>query len=97
MKTLPIDSVTADTTLASNLKNSAGSIILRRGAKLSAGMLNRLRRMGVESLDVDAADSSELMKERKIMLEALEIRFSGTEGNPFLQELKQIAVRHLTL
>jgi len=97
MKSLPIDQVTANATLASHLKNSTGAIILRRGAKLSEGMLNRLRRMGVEILDIDSVDSSELLEERKTLLEALEVRFSGTEENPLLQELKRIATGHITL
>ena len=97
MKTLPIDQVEANSTLGTHLTNSANIIILRRGTKLSAGMLNRLRRMGMETLCVDSHESTELFAERKLLIDAVEERFAGSEASPFLQELKRIAIGHLTL
>lgn len=97
MKEVHIDQVIPDSLLADDLKNSVGSMILRRGTKLTEAMLNRLRKMEIVMLVVDGNDAEQLIAEREELLAALELRFAGTEENEFLQELKTIAIEHLTV
>lgn len=97
MKEVCIDQVIPDSLLADDLINSAGSMILRHGTKLTEAILNRLRKMEIESLMVDSDDAEQLIAERKELLEAIEVRFEGTEDNECLQELKIIAIEHLTV
>lgn len=95
MKQIYIDDVAADSILATNLMNDAGAPILVRGTKLTEGMLNRLRKMGVPALMVETGDAASVAAERKELLQALEYRFAGTENNRYLRELKRLAVEHL--
>jgi hypothetical protein len=92
-----IDDVATDSVLSDNLMNAAGSMILGRGTKLTEAILNRLRKMGVETLAVDSSDAEQLLVERKELLAELELRFSGTEGNVYLQELKRVAIEHISI
>lgn len=97
MTEVHIDQVIVDSLLADDLMNAAGSMILRRGTKLTEAILNRLRKMEVETLTVDSGNAEQLIAERKELLEALDVRFEGTEENEMLQELKRIAVEHLVI
>ena len=95
MKDVPIDEIEPGTLLAAALTNDKGSLILNRGTPLTESILARLHRIGVETLPV-SVEPQKLEQERKELLEAIEKRFQGTRNNPFLQELKHIAIEHLS-
>lgn len=95
MKLVSISEVTAGSVLAADLKSTSGSLILKHSTVLSAGMIARLKKMGIVTVLVEVADAQELLAERKALLAAIEQRFSGTEGNLYLQELRRLAVMHI--
>lgn len=97
MKTVSIDDVAVNTALGIDLKNDAGSMILRRGTLLSAGMITRLRKIGIKELTVASIDSSELSAEREDLLDALRFRFKKVKDSPYLLELKRIAEKRLSV
>jgi len=92
-----IDDIAAESVLSANLMNGTGSMILGRGTKLTEAILNRLRKMGIETLAVEATDTEQLLAEREELLDEVEVRFSGTEKNTYLQELKRLAIEHLSV
>ncbi|MBN2163229.1 MAG: hypothetical protein JXR25_09435 [Pontiellaceae bacterium] len=94
MKDVPIDDIASGTILAASLMSEKGSLILSRGTVLSDSILARLRRIGVEALPV-SVNQEKLEQERSDLREAIEKRFQGSERNPYLQELKRIAIGHL--
>lgn len=91
-----VEEVAADSVLAENLTSESGSLILSRGTRLTEVIINRLRRMGVETVSIESGDAAQLEAEREELLQELEHRFAGTEGNIYLQELKRVAIDHLT-
>lgn len=95
MKDVPIEKIVPGTQLAASLINEQGTMILNRGTRLTASVLNRLQRIGVQALPI-STDPETLQRERNELLAALQERFQGTEKNAFLQELKRLAITHLT-
>jgi hypothetical protein len=94
MSYVPINEIQPGTPLAEPLLNTEGSLILNRGTLLTESILNRLRRIGIETLSI-STDPHTLEKENQELLNAVEERFKGMENNPFLQELKRLALEHL--
>ncbi len=94
MKDIPIDQIKPGTLLGASLTNDQGSLILNRGTELTESILKRLRRIGVEALPISSSPDM-ISTERYELRKAIEERFKGKEGNPFLHELKQLALEHL--
>lgn len=71
--------------------NPDGPPICGRGVELTASLLERLRRMGVETVFVEGrpvhVEGEATLEE---MLAALELRFRKVEADPRMQRLKEI-------
>ncbi len=94
MKKVPITDVSEGDVLARDLRAQDQSMILAKGAVLSASMLVRLSRMGVAALTIetDAAQTAEETEKQRI---AIENRFAGHEADPYLMEMKRVVLaRH---
>ena len=94
MKTISINNAKAGDKLAMGLKADDGTMILSKGATISAPMIMRLTRMGIACLTIEGGEA-EKDANTPIRLAALEKRFRGTENDPFLSEMTAIVRSHI--
>ncbi len=95
MNAIPIEQAQEGDILAREITNSDGAVILTAGCALSASMISRLKKMGIQLVhtrDQAAGGNAEAIARQQALLEQ---RFTGTDHNPFLQELKAIVKDHL--
>ena len=94
MKTVPVSEAHEGDILARDLRAADQSMILAKGAALSASMLVRLARMGVAEVTVetDAAQAADELEKQRA---AVERRFAGHEADPYLMEMKRIVLARL--
>lgn len=82
--------------VAEPVKNERGMVILNTGTKLSASLIDRMRRMGVKELVVEGDDpNAPPPKTLDELLEVLDERFEGLEDNRLMMRIKEIAREHL--
>lgn len=96
MKEIPTEEAREGDVMARDLHGGAGIAILSRGTKLSASMITRLKKMGIQQICVERAEEPGVVAaEQARFLTLLEERFQGTEDNPYLQEMKKAVAEHL--
>jgi len=95
MKEIPLEQVQEGDILARDLTSSNGAVFLAAGSILSAPALTRLKKMGIQNIAVKAKNPEDNAEAINKLLQLLEERFSGTENNPYLQEIKSIVIDHL--
>jgi len=82
--------------VAQPVKNDRGMVILPKGAKLSVPMIAKMRRMGVLEVVVEGDDpNAPPPKTLNELLEDLDFRFEGLEGNKLMMAIKKTAREHL--
>lgn len=82
--------------VAQPVKNDRGMVILPKGAKLSAPMIDKMRRMGVREVIVEGDDpNAPPPKTLDELLEDLDFRFEGLEDNKLMMAIKKTAREHL--
>lgn len=96
MRQIALEEAKPGDEVAQPVKNERGMIILPKGAKLSVGMLDKLRRMGVRELIVEGDDpNAPPPKTMNQLLEELELRFEGLDHEPLMMVIKKKAREHL--
>lgn len=95
MKKVSIDEAKESDVLARDLVHATGAPILSAGNKLSASIIARLKKMSVRELIIEQAAGPENEAERMQALAAIEARFRLAGNDPYLQEMKVIAIEHL--
>jgi hypothetical protein len=95
MKTVSIEEVQTGMRLAVDLQTASGTFVLGKGAVLTEPLLARLRRMDVSALAVDADDGP--AEDFAPLQRQLAQRFSGTENDEWLAEIRRIAEDHLRM
>ena len=82
--------------VAQPVKNDRGMVILPKGAKLSVPMIAKMRRMGVLEVVIEGDDpNAPPPKTLDELLEDLDFRFEGLEGNKLMMVIKKTAREHL--
>ena len=94
MKTVAISDAREGDVLARDLRAADNSMILAKGAVLSASMLVRLGRMGVNKVTVES-DALQAASDAEKQKEAIERRFAGHESDSFLMEMKRVLLARL--
>lgn len=94
MKTVSISDAHEGDVLARDLRAADNSMILAKGAVLSASMLVRLGRMGVAAVTIES-DALQAASDAEKQREAVERRFAGHGSDPFLMEMKRILLARL--
>lgn len=96
MRLVLLDKVKPGDEVAEPVKNAKGMVILSKGAKLSSILIDRLQKMGVIEVPLEGDDpNAPPRKSLDELLQELEIRFEGLEGNRLMMEIKKIARQHL--
>jgi len=94
MQKIPLTTATPDMVLGRDIfrdDNASGPPICGRGIKLTSSLIDRLKRMGVQSITVEgnpirmAGDRSP-----EEILQALDERFRKVEGDPLTVRLKNV-------
>ncbi len=76
--------------------NERGMVILPKGAKLSAKLIDRMQKMGVREVTVEGDDpNAPPPKTVDELLEDLEVRFEGLDKNKLMMDIKKIAKQYL--
>jgi len=95
MKEIAIDQTREGDILARDIKNNNGAAILFTGTVLSASMISRLKKMGIQFASIKDQSPEGDPETIARQLALLEQRFNGTESNPYMQELKTIVTDHI--
>ncbi|OGV68864.1 MAG: hypothetical protein A2283_10960 [Lentisphaerae bacterium RIFOXYA12_FULL_48_11] len=96
MKEISIDQANEGDVLALDLTAGSGAVILARGNVLSASVIARLKKMGMRQIFVKEQAPQGNSEATAMLFQLLEDRFTDTENNPFLQEMKSIVADHIT-
>jgi len=91
MQTIPLTLATSGMILARDILREDGIILCGKGTGLSEALIERLKRLGVQTITVEGhpiAEEGEKTLEGE--LADLEERFSPRAGDPLLMRLKEI-------
>jgi hypothetical protein len=82
--------------LAAPVTNEKGMLILPKGAKLTMGSIDSLRRRGIVEITVEGRDpNAPPPKTTNEFLADLDVRFEGLESNPTMMSIKAFAREHI--
>ena len=96
MRQIFLDEAKPGDEVAQPVRNERGMVILPKGAKLSAPMIAKMRRMGVGELVVEGDDpNAPPPKTLEELLDDLDVRFEGLDNNRLMMTIKKIARDHL--
>ena len=96
MRVILLDQVRPGDQLAAAVTNDKGMLILPKGAKLTMGMLDSLRRRGVMEVTVERDDpNASPPKTTEAFLADLDARFAGLEGNAIMMSIQSFAREHI--
>ena len=96
MRAILLDEAKPGDEVTEPVRNERGMVILSKGARLSLPLIERLRKMGGVELVVEGDDpNAPPPKTLDELLEDLEVRFEGLEGNPLMNGIKKTARQHL--
>jgi hypothetical protein len=73
--------------------NPSGLVLLTEGLELTEGLIDRLRKMEIESVFVRGGNKPARPKE--VLLSELDYRFKKTETEPQMGEMKRILADHI--
>lgn len=100
-KTIPIEKLTPDMTLARDITRPNGDLIFGQSGKLTEPIIERLKRFGVREVTVimeeadEYQDSEYIKKKMKEIEEGLDYRFRKVNHIPLMIELKELISEHL--
>jgi accessory colonization factor AcfC len=100
-KTIPIEKLTPDMTLAADVTKANGDLIFGKSGKLTKAIIERMKRFGVERVTVvigveDEYQNPEYRKKKmKEIEEGLDYRFRKVSHIPLMMELKELISEHL--
>jgi len=100
-KTIPIEKLTPNMTLARDITKPNGDLIFGQRGKLTESIIERLRRFGVSKVSVVVKEADEYRdpeftnKKIKEIEEGLNYRFRKVNHIPFMIELKGLLFEHL--
>jgi len=96
MRSVLLENAKPGDEVAKPVVNDRGMVILSKGTKLSMSLIDRLQKMGVVEVVLEGDDpNAPPPKSLEEMLDELEVRFEGLEGNPMMMEIMKIARRHM--
>ena len=96
MRVILIDMAKPGDRLATPVTNDKGMLILPKGAQLTMGMLDSLRRRGIVEVTVEGHDpNAPPPKTTEEFLADLEGRFEGLESNATMMSIKSYAREHI--
>ena len=95
MKTVSIEEVRDGDVIARDLLHSNGSMVLAAGNRLTDSVIRRLQKIGIKQVSIEGQNDSASTADTARQLALLEERFAGTEGDVYLQEMKNIAAGHI--
>lgn len=97
LKTLRIDEIQPGVTVAADVCNAAGGVLVGAGATLSEAHIRRLKIAGVDAVCVsgEPGPAAPLEMAPEARLAALELRFAGA-ADPVLLQIKEIVAARLT-
>ncbi len=91
MQTIPLSLATSDMVLARDIHREDGIILCGKGTSLSEALIERLERLGIQTITVEGHPvTEEGEKTLEGELADLEERFSPRTGDPLLMRLKEI-------
>lgn len=91
MQTIPLSLTTSDMALARDIRREDGIILCGKGTRLSEVLIERLKRLGIQTITVEGHPvTEEGEKTLEGELADLEERFSPRTGDPLLMRLKEI-------
>ena len=73
--------------------NPSGLVLLTEGLELTEELIDRLRKMEIESVFVRGG--SKPTRPKEVLLSELEYRFKKTETEPHMADLKRILADHI--
>jgi hypothetical protein len=76
--------------IARPVATPTGTVLVQTGERLTADLIEGLRRKGIESVVVEGEDPSAPTLSVEERLAALDERFTGHERHPLMMELKQV-------
>ncbi|UCH00010.1 MAG: hypothetical protein JSU78_06155 [Deltaproteobacteria bacterium] len=100
-KTIPIEKLTPDMTLAIDITKPNGDLILGKSRRLTESIIERLKRFGVENVAVlvnepDERQDPEYIKTKmKEIEQGLDYRFRKVNHIPLMIEVKELISEHL--
>ena len=100
-KTIPIEKLTPDMTLAGDITKANGDLIFGQSGKLTEAIIERMKRFGVGEVPVVVEVAGEYQnpefrkKKMKEIEEGLDYRFRKVNHIPLMMELKEIISEHL--
>jgi hypothetical protein len=96
LRVVLIDMAKPGDRLAAPVTNDKGMLILPKGAQLTMGMIDSLRRRGIVEVTVEGHDpNAPPPKTTDEFLADLDIRFEGLESNPTMMSIKSFAREHI--
>jgi hypothetical protein len=100
-KTIPIEKLTPDMTLARDIIKPNGDLVFGQSGKLTQPIIERLKRFGVKEVTVivegtdQYQDPEYIKKKMKEIEQGLDYRFRKVNHIPLMIELKEIISEHL--
>lgn len=100
-KTIPIEKLIPDMTLAMDIAKPNGDLIFGKSGKLTKPIIERLKNFGVRKVTVivkvvdEYQDPEYIKKKIKEIEERLEYRFRRVNHIPLMIELKELIFEHL--
>ena len=100
-KTIPIEKLTPNMTLARDITKPNGDLIFGQSGNLTESIIERLKRFGVREVTVAVKEADEsldpkyIKKKMKEMEEGLDYRFRKVSHIPLMIELKELISEHL--
>lgn len=90
MQRLPLDLLKPGMVLAKAVLNEKGMALCGEGTELSAAMIERLKRMCVNSVVVKGqpVDLGESAKSKEELVAEMQARFAPVTGNPLMELIK---------
>ncbi len=95
MRQIPVEEAEVGDIIAEPIQDQSGRVLLPAGAKLSQAVLARLRGWGVFTLNIKG-EEQEGGKSKALLVDELDQRFGGLEGDEIMMQIKEIARGHLS-
>ncbi len=101
MKKIRINNIEQEATLAKNVLDNSGNVLLKKGTTVSPALAKRLKNWGVMSIciegDAEEGKSSDSSKpDAKTIQKELDAKFAGTLHNPIMKHILATVYRHRT-
>ena len=94
MRQIPVEEANVGDIIAEPIQDQSGRVLLPAGAKLSQAVLVRLKGWGVFTLNIEGEEQEGGKK--AVLVDELDQRFAGLEGDEVMMQIKEIARGHLS-